>query len=188
MVWSSVSSTRYSAVTDVPLPHNWTGSIGRIRTLRTTAAFSFRLPLRFLLTGGNVNSCITVTYKPRLRLIFGYSKIPLLFRECKHSGAQVSLAPDGKKPLRTHGGKGDGSGNRVSQSRGERCSGTPRRFSKRARRARGGRRRPAVQGSVLTPHPAHARAPAHARGIFAPARRRRVHSQESRWLGCGNSA
>src|SRR5207237_7691743 len=67
----------------VPFPHICTGSIGRIRTFRATSGFPFRLPLRFLLSRGNVNSSATVSYAPMVRHIFGYSKLARLFRKRK---------------------------------------------------------------------------------------------------------
>lgn len=62
-----------------------------MRTFRFTSSFLVRLPLRFLLTGGNVSSYVTVTYAPRLRHIFGYSKLALFLRKNKAAEAQVSL-------------------------------------------------------------------------------------------------
>ena len=78
-------------MTDVPFPHIWTGSISRTFTFRATRVFSFRLPLRFLLTGGNVNSYPAETYAPRLRHIFGCIKVGLFAGKIKPFRAQVSL-------------------------------------------------------------------------------------------------
>src|SRR4051812_16917462 len=58
------------------------GSIARMRTFRATSGFPFRLLLRLLLTGGNVSSCYTVTYAPKVRRVFGYLKLAFLVRKC----------------------------------------------------------------------------------------------------------
>ena len=66
--------------------------MARTFTVLSTFVFSFRLPLRFLLTGGNVNSYPADTYAPTLRHIFGYTKLGVLSRKRKSIRAQVSLS------------------------------------------------------------------------------------------------
>src|SRR5437773_11978078 len=129
------------------------GSRSWIRCFLATSGFSLRLPLRFLLSGGNVSSCLAVTYMPRLRHIFGYTKVARLLPECKPWQAQVSLFPDRKK---RRWGDRDGSGNRVSEITGEGGSDAAPRLPDSPRGARRGCGGSALPGFVLTSHSPHA--------------------------------